>query len=339
MSEKRVHPACVLSPGTASLWAVTSYFNPASYRRRLANYKVFRRHLELPLLTVEWSRGGKFELAPEDAEILIQCDGGDVMWQKERLINIAIRQLPASCTHVAWVDCDVVFDRKGFAQALVSEFERSLLVQLYDRVLDLEPAPIDSLARSDDWRRTSVMHERVGTGRLYTELRRSGGLGRLLKPRPEDRPFTVPSSNGFAWAAARTLLEACPLPDTWILGGGDGAYAYAAMGYADEHVRGRQLTPAHALRHLEQAAILRQRVDGRVSWLPGALLHLWHGAYSDREYRRRHALLALHDYDPDADLEPEPRTGVWSWSRRARDGELAGAVAAYFERRREDGSP
>ena len=65
------------------LWAVTSYYNPVPYRRRLDNYRIFRERLALPLLTVELAYRAP-ELAPGDADILVQIPGRDVMWQKER---------------------------------------------------------------------------------------------------------------------------------------------------------------------------------------------------------------------------------------------------------------
>ena len=91
------------------LWAITSYFNPAGYRRRLETYRQFRERLAVPLATVELSFTGRFELGPGDADALLQIHGGDVMWQKERLLNLALRLLPESCDQIAWLDCDVVF--------------------------------------------------------------------------------------------------------------------------------------------------------------------------------------------------------------------------------------
>jgi len=35
------------------LAAITCYFNPAAYRRKLDNYRIFRRHLGVPLICVE----------------------------------------------------------------------------------------------------------------------------------------------------------------------------------------------------------------------------------------------------------------------------------------------
>ena len=91
------------------LWEITSFFNPAGYKSRLTNYRLFRARLNVPLAAVELSFTGKFELQDTDAEILIQISGGDVMWQKERLLNIALGVLPTECDIVAWLDCDVIF--------------------------------------------------------------------------------------------------------------------------------------------------------------------------------------------------------------------------------------
>src|SRR3954471_14147085 len=93
------------------LWVITSYFNPLRYRRRLANYRVFCRNVPAPLLAVELSFRGSFDLRPGEADILIQLRGGDVLWQKELLLNVALRALPAPCRKVVWMDCDVIVGR------------------------------------------------------------------------------------------------------------------------------------------------------------------------------------------------------------------------------------
>src|SRR5438045_2016831 len=86
------------------LWAITCYFNPAGYRRRLANYRIFRERLTIPLLAIELAYGSNFELNEKDADILIQLRGRDVMWQKERLLNVALQSVPPTCHKIAWLD-------------------------------------------------------------------------------------------------------------------------------------------------------------------------------------------------------------------------------------------
>ena len=98
------------------LWVVSAYFNPTRSANRLANYRTFRRHLRAPLLTVELAAPDMHELAPDDAETLISLTGEPYLWQKERLINLAIARLPPHVRFVAWVDCDVIFERPDWPQ-------------------------------------------------------------------------------------------------------------------------------------------------------------------------------------------------------------------------------
>ena len=80
----------------SGLWAIASFFNPLGYQTRLTNYRIFRRHLGVPLLTVEQGYDGRFELDGQDATILVQVPARDVMWQKERLLNLASARCRAS---------------------------------------------------------------------------------------------------------------------------------------------------------------------------------------------------------------------------------------------------
>src|SRR5262245_13466239 len=97
------------SPLKSDFWAITSYFNPARYRKRHSNFQVFRKHLKAPLIAVELSYWEGFELQDEDADIVVRLHGGAVLWQKERLLNVALKALPETCRKVAWLDCDIIF--------------------------------------------------------------------------------------------------------------------------------------------------------------------------------------------------------------------------------------
>ncbi len=105
-------------------WAITSYFNPVRYRRRLSNFKIFRKHLTVPLVAVELAYSDDFELQEQDADILVQLRGGAVLWHKERLLNVALKALPRSCRKAAWLDCDIVFRSQDWAQCASALLER-----------------------------------------------------------------------------------------------------------------------------------------------------------------------------------------------------------------------
>jgi len=315
------------------MWAVTSYYNPNGYRRRRLNYKVFRDRLELPLLAIEWSPAGQFELSPGDADILIQIGGGDVMWQKERLLNLAIERLPDNCQCVAWIDCDVVFERPGWARRAMRAMNDAPIVQLFDRVAHLLPVAEESVRHGISWAQPQVDFEIIGAVRAYREHPRwcTGGgeipafsVGtRGIRPAP-----------GFAWAARRELLASHPLLDIWVIGGGDAAFAYAALRETDHVIERHVLAPAHRAAYLERAQALADAARGRVGHLEERIFHLWHGDLDDREYRRRHEILRAYDYDPARHLKRAP-SGAWAWDQAP--GPLRSELADYFRRRREDG--
>ncbi|ROZ79392.1 hypothetical protein EEB15_00260 [Ramlibacter sp. WS9] len=318
------------------MWAVTSYFNPAGYRRRKANYRVFRERLPLPLLTVEWSPTGQFELQPDDADILIQLTGGDVMWQKERLLNIGVERLPSQCKHVAWVDCDLVFEREGLREAILNALDAVPAVQLYDRAAYVDRTPIEALARFGRCADRTITMERTGSAAAYVAAARSGTPMPVVPVATERMDeYKRLLSVGFAWAAHRELLERFPLFDEWVVGGGDTAFFHAITGTPEQVVLNHGLAPGQRDHYLPRARALANAFGGRIGYVPGRVFTLWHGDFSDRHYSSRHSILPRHDFDPRRFLR-HSSSGVWEWAD-APSG-LPAEIRAYFERRLEDGA-
>ena len=299
-----------------SLWAITAYFNPLRYRRRLANYRAFRARLAAPLLTVELAYGAEYELSEGDAEILIQLRGRDVMWQKERLLNLALRHLPAACRKVAWLDCDVLFDRADWADRLDALLDRRPLVQAFRDVRHLTP-------NGDP---AATAFTQTGVLALVADL----GVEALASPIP-----TGPGSSnkGLAWAAQRPVLERHGLYDACVVGGGDMALASAVLGRFD--VATRTMNARQAAHYLRWARPVHDALAGTTGVLDGTISHLWHGDVGDRRYRERHDGLAPHDFDPDADITIDD-AGAWRWN--SDKPAMHEYVRNYFAARREDGA-
>ena len=82
----------------------------------------------------------------------------DVLWQKERLLNVALDFRPDDCEEVAWLDCDVVFAANDWPERARAALETHSLVQLFsercnlDRRATADPSTwqdgVDSRARS-----------------------------------------------------------------------------------------------------------------------------------------------------------------------------------------------
>ena len=132
------------------IWAITSFFNPVEYQRKISNYRVFRAKLAIPLVAVELGYGGAFELGHEDADILVQLRGSDVLWQKESLLSVALQHLPAECEYVVSIDSDVIFDSPDWFERTKQELEQSVLVQPFATVYDLGLG--DDLEKPEFWR-------------------------------------------------------------------------------------------------------------------------------------------------------------------------------------------
>lgn len=306
------------------LWVVTSYFNPTGSRRRLLNYRQFRRCLAAPLLTVELSFGVPPALAAPDADILLQCRDGDVMWQKERLLNHALAHLPDVCKQVAWIDCDLIFDSDDWLAQAGAALSQAPVVQLFTT---LRHAPVDAdptalAGRALGWSQPSVMASIARNGNPAT------ALGSVMIRGPAS------PSPGMAWAARRTLLQAHGFYDRCIVGGGDTAFACAALGCPEVAARLHQMNPHQRSTYLNWAEGLFSDVGGHVACLGGTVHHLWHGDLQHRQSSARHARLGPHEFDPRRDLTPG-RDGAWRWAR-SNPG-LHALLRDYFHERREDG--
>ena len=96
------------------LGLITCVFNPTSSSRINQNYIQFRRKLNHPVTTVELS----FNDQPFFIEDAIQIRGSshNIMWQKERLLNIALESLPNQVDKVAWLDADIIFENENWFQ-------------------------------------------------------------------------------------------------------------------------------------------------------------------------------------------------------------------------------
>ena len=312
-------------PGSA-LWAVTSYFNPGGYQRRLHNYREFRRRLSVPLLTVELTFGeAEPALSSDDADIFIRCADGDVMWQKERLLNLAVGQLPPSCKHVAWIYCDVVFEDSDWAARTSDELGRVPITQPYSRVhhapRDADTSALD--AQPQGWAQQSIMAQ-VRSGVDCAAIIRAGGI--LRSP---GQPAI-----GMAWAARRELLERHGLYDRCIVGGGDTVFVCAALGCPEAAIAAHEMNAAQQAAYLRWARPFHAEVQGHVSHVPGVLHHLWHGDMADRQARQRHQRLAPHGFEPTIDLA-QGSHGAWRWATDKPS--LKSYVHDYFWSRHEDG--
>lgn len=301
------------------MWAITTYYNPARYESKLYNFKAFHQRLGLPLVVVEHVLPeGQSELAPYLAEypaqktILVVVNQGDIMWQKERLLNVALTKVPKDVKHVVWIDNDLIFPDSSWIAKLAVALDKHPLVQCFGKVRHLPPlaiptSPSDEILSKWTCERPSFAH--------------------------------MEGSAGYVWAGHADLLRRHGFYDAMIVGDGDVAFLRAAAGLIledSEYAFLHRYTLAH-VRHCDawgQAFYKDLKRRGSLGCLHDTVVyHLWHGQTSDRRYRTRQHILDDHAYDPNVDIRIN-ESGSWSWNSDKPN--LHTAVANYFQSRQED---
>ena len=301
------------------LWIITTYFNPQRYITKRANYDRFITKIisgGLNYVVVELAFNDQaFEL-PVGQNIL-RIRGRAVMWQKERLLNVALASLPEACRKVVWLDCDIEFENHAWALEMSAVLDDYVVAQPYDVAVRL---PKDAITY--DGGRAITYRSFCAVAKEWPEFARSG-------------QYDLHGHTGFAWGARRSLLQAFGFYDTCIVGNGDHAMAHGFL----NDTRSRCLAWMATLPQLEHFAIwsdkVSREVGGRVSYVKGVCLHYWHGSKANRLYWERAQTLSDHGFDPATDLRIDSN-GCWAWA--SDKPALHTWARDYFATRQEDGS-
>ncbi len=325
LSDSLADPDPKQLPGTT--WVVTAYFNPFADSYRLLNYRLFRSALRaqgVSLLTIEHANVfGEYELNSDDAECLVRVDGGSILWQKERLINLAIEKLPKECDKVVWLDSDVVFLNPQWLEETSMLLQRYKVVQPFSLVVHL---PKDASNFDPCDASTFCSNTELQTGLFFREIELKGFRNKSSRGDPQHRPWGMP---GLAWAARRELLEELPLYERAIIGGGDAIFAKGVLGRIGASPFREFPTPlkTDALRY---ARNLEQEVAGSATYRDGTILHLWHGESISRKYRSRYRILNRHNFEPHTDVHVNNGAPL-TWS--SDKSSLQSSVEQYLESR------
>ena len=307
----------------SGLWVVTAYYNPAGYGSRRRNYEIFAQALKqsgIPLLTVECAFGDQPYDLPVSADV-VRVRGNSPLWQKERLLNLAISWLPKSCRYVAWLDADVIFQNPNWARETVSLLETVSVVQVFQTCSRLPQGYATTLEGGDS---CVSFADVVG---------RDPGVLRTGK-------FQDHGHTGYGWAARRDLLDKHGLYEYAIAGSSDHYMAHAVLGDLRSPCIERMMlkNPDLTGHFREWGQPFFDDVQGHLGVVEGNVLHLWHGDLENRRYFLRHVELAEQGFNPYRDLVAEPgkplelkdRPGLAEWFRtyfnsRCEDGALAAA--------------
>jgi hypothetical protein len=328
-------------------WAITTYFNLTDSVRRRQNYHGFRRQLSVPLLTVEWNPDGQFQLGEGDADSLLQIAGGDLMWQKERLLSMAVAALPDHVKYVAWIDCDVLFADPDWADEAKELLADKSVIQLFSEVgfpdIEMSAELIRAPALSLDSRAFDLIPTRQSFLRAFRGLEQ-GIVGYDLDLRFEQAE-AIASNNimqrpahGFAWAAQSSFLRKVGLYDRCIVGTGDMLFCYGITGLAQSLIDSQREAGwafyGDCPSYRRWATRAAEVCSTRLGCLDGRIVHLFHGEMRERQYKSRIDGLVPFALDLDQDISA-PDGGPWVWKRDR--SALNAYFLKYMRGRNEDG--
>ena len=255
------------SLASSKLAVFSVYFNPLNWVSRKRNYLEFAAALEgkADLFTVELSFSSEFFLSQSDNVFRLKAKDNNILWQKERLLNFLLDNVPKEYTDIAWIDCDVLFKDPFWVKETLDKLKWFKVVQLFSYVNLLDK------------------------NRNVTETLE--GVSRFC-------PLGVP---GFAWAARRDTLSKIKFLDNHFLGGADYVMAQACFN-SDQYLQAHSHVLNFNAATKEWLSSARKEIDCSVNFLESDIDHLYHGDTVKRQYFSRYNSIDCNSFKLDDPL-------------------------------------
>lgn len=290
-------------------------FNPTASVRIVQNWLFVWNKLVaagIPVFGAElvfpWQRPA---LADSFKTLTVRSDS--IMFHKEKLLARLEQSLPETYTKVCCIDCDIVFARPDWYDAVSAALDERPVVQPFSACHWMGPDL-----------RTPVMTNPSAVDQLPV-IRQAQAQGTT------DRLNGHP---GFAMAMRRGL----GLQFVWsVVGGGDAVMFRGVNGLSGEFVHKK-------MRRLVEGALddyvgrVRGAGLGDMGLVTGDIWHLWHGPLQTRQYYDRYEKFveALPASVKDVrDVLVENEDGVWSWRADVKT-KLNTMMMRYFSGRDDD---
>jgi hypothetical protein len=309
------------------LHVVTMVSNPVRFCSRYALYRKFAEHMKasgVNLLTVEVAFGERpFSITepgnPQHVQLRTDCE----IWHKENALNLGVARLPHDWKYVAWVDADVQFLRPDWAEETVHQLQHYSVVQMWENAVDMGPEG-------------QTIQTFQGFGAAWFQ-----GLPQVTATGPVSGYYYGGGTKargafwhpGYAWAMRRDAFEAVGgLMEHAILGAGDHHMALCMIGQPSDATP-KGLHPNYYAKVKAWADRCARHVRGNMGYVPGTLLHSWHGKKKDRRYWDRWQILKSHRFDPETDIKRDFQ-GLWVLSDQGL--RMRQDLQRYFRQRNED---
>lgn len=282
-----------------TLYVLCMVQNALGYKSRIRNYEIFKQQMRRPgiaLYTAEIAFGdAPHVIRPETygdmASHYLQLRTDCELWNKDGALNLLAQRLPEDAEYIVWADADVVWTRPDWVQETIRLLQQYDVIQMFSHTQDLGAScqPVGKIL-------LSYYYRYVVCGRDFNTLRRNKEM-----------------ITGLAWASKKSILSRVGMfPDWCVLSSGDRHMAAGFLGEMGSSFKGN-LTEEYKLKCIRWGERARDVVQGNISYLPGLLLHYWHGERNNRGYLKRWDVMST--FNPETDIVKDWQ-GLYRWTDR-----------------------
>jgi hypothetical protein len=281
------------------------------------------KQIGIPVYAVELAFGeDKYVLNNNDATFLKQVRSKDFMFQKERMLNLILEDVPEKYNEIVWMDCDVLYLENDWHKRTSELLKEHKVIQPYAYAVSLPSCKVSQVSYAY-W----VYYDCNGSGRLTRSFAHYAS-------RRTNYATLHGGHLGYVWAARRDFLEKHKFYDPIISGAGDLFMAMAFTGYLgwiDYQHELRLLSDRACVHFFEWAIPVLMETKGKVPYTVDQIVHLWHGDINTRNYLTSTQHLQINNFDPTTDLRIS-ENGCWEWN--SKKPKLHAAMKDLFERQR-----
>jgi hypothetical protein len=287
--------------------------NPCLYQRRYDLAREFVERMktqpDVVLYIVEIAYENQaFAITDATNRNHLQLHAPTPLWHKENMINLGVEQLlPTDWKAMAWIDADIEFENVTWASDTLKILNGSHdIVQLFSHAVDMDHLGQGMSVFNSFGYQYAKGHPYVNTGINYWHP-------------------------GFAWACTREAYDQMGgLYEVSILGSGDNIMALSLIGHGE-----KALNEVSNAVYKKTVREYQDRVRHlRLGYVPGVILHHYHGTKKNRKYSERWKILIKYDFSPVLHLV-RIANGVLAPTADCPSG-LLDDIMTYFTERNED---
>ena len=288
----------------SNLAVITCYYDPLHKPERIAAWKRWNTGMlakGLYPVTVEgvYSHQEPILIGEYKAMVATVRLPDDRLCQKEAMLNLVIRGLPAGVDAICWCDGDVLIDFAG----------------------DWQEAVLDCLSQHEvcqPWQTAEFLGPNDEILEWFEQQTVFLSAAEAVKQDAQG-PDVFNGHGGLCWAATRRWFDAVGGLYAWdATPGADISMACWLLDFANKHKHLRKIGDAPRDHIAEWGRKAFTELNGRgVGVVPDCgLRHLWHGARRDRRYPDWPRYQARYNFDPRQHLSRDAH-GLLRWTETA----------------------